>query len=159
MRLLASVIGKFLILALLMRQLTHRGCDLPSCRMTYHQPCKTSTDQNGNVLSARPRMTHTAGHLVLANWGQRVAKPPGISQSPADLFGMGCIQESSAWGRSAAWASLSETHHLNSGLWPPLLRVAWPLWPLAQTRELNRLHLSLRSKKVNAGNSLFLQYL
>lgn len=107
--LLASVIGKFLILVLLMRHLMHRGCDLPLCCLTYHQPCKMFPDQNGNVLPAPLRMTRTAGHLVLANWGQRAAKPPGITQSLADSFGMGYIQEWSAWG------------YLGKSVWNP-----WP---------------------------------
>lgn len=81
MVLLASVIGKFLILVLLMRHLMHRACDLPPCCMMYHQPCKMSADQNGNVSSAPLGMTRTAGHLVLGNGGQRGAKPPGITQS------------------------------------------------------------------------------
>jgi len=89
--------------------------------------------------------------------GQRVAKPPRIIQSLTNLFGMGCIQEWSAQSCSTVCASLPGTHDLTSGLSFLLLCSDSALLPLAQTRELHRLNLSISrtTKKVNAGNTLF----
>lgn len=152
---LVGKFSKFLILVLLMRQLMHRGCDLPLCCMRYHQACKMSLDQNVNVLSAPLGMTHTQQDTW--HWVMEARGMQSLCGSRKFLLiwcGTGCIKQWSGWGHSAICATVSETHDPNSGCWLLLLHLGWSLLPLAYTRECNRLHhsISLRTTTTTTTN-------
>lgn len=136
----------------------HRGCDLPLCCTMYHQPCEMSPDRNSNVLPAPLGMAHTQQDTWCWIMEAREMQSP---QGP-HKFLLICL----AWGafRSGLPGAVVQSVQLcvKPVSW---IRVSDPCscpptglcFPWHKQRELNGLQhsISLRTKKVNAGNALF----